>query len=136
MASLESCPATFKVSSQQGEKCPHRAHPGERQHESRLFRFQKGPRMKRRSWTVNPDGRWEEVEMASMKAKKIVYRYNEDAESDEEEFDLSGEFVVPEHDSLITRHGKLWRAVHVEWVIKSSDHIPLVRVFLSDLLID
>jgi len=71
--------------------------------------------------------------MASTKAKMIVYRYNEDANSDEEEFDLDGELAVPERDAMIARHGKLWRTVHVEWVIKSSGQIPIVRVFLTDL---
>ena len=85
------------------------------------------------SRTVNPNRRGVDVEMASMKAKKIVYRYNEDAKSDEEEFDLNGEFVVPEQGALIMRHGKPWRTVHVEWVIKSSSQIPVVRVFLTDL---
>jgi len=89
--------------------------------------------MKRKNLTENPDDRSEEVEMASMKAKKIVYRYNEDAKSDEEEFDPNGEFVVPEHDSFIARHGKLWRTVHVEWVIGASGQIPILRIFLTDL---
>jgi hypothetical protein len=71
--------------------------------------------------------------MASAKAKTIVYRYNEDAKSDEEEDDPYGEFIVPEHDALIARHGKLWRTVHVEWVIRSSGKIPIVRIFLTDL---
>jgi hypothetical protein len=71
--------------------------------------------------------------MASTKAKTIVYRYNLDAKLDEEEFDPRGEFAVPEHDALIVRHGKLWRTVHIEWVIKSFSQIPTVRVFLTDL---
>ena len=73
--------------------------------------------------------------MTSTKAKRIVYRYNEDAQSDEEEFDLYGEFAVPKHDAMILRHGKLWRTVHVTWEIQASGEIPIVRVFLSDLFI-
>jgi hypothetical protein len=71
--------------------------------------------------------------MAPTKAKKIVYRYNEDTKSDEEEFDPLGEFTVPEHNAMIAKHGKLWRTVHVEWVIGASGQIPIVRVFLTDL---
>ena len=71
--------------------------------------------------------------MVPTKAKTIVYRYNADAKSDEEEFDPYGDFTVPEHDTLIARHGKLWRTVHVEWVIRPSGEIPIVRVFLTDL---
>jgi hypothetical protein len=73
--------------------------------------------------------------MASTKAKTIVYRFNEDAKSDEEEFDPDGELIVPEHGALVSRHGKLWRTVHVEWVIGASGQIPIVRVFLTDLII-
>ena len=82
---------------------------------------------------VNPNGRREGVKMAPTEAKTIVYRYNEDANSDEEELDPYGEFTIPEHGALIVRHGKLWRTVHVERVIGSSDQIPIVRVFLTDL---
>ena len=70
------------------------------------------------------------------KAKLIVYRYHEDAKSDEEEFDQDGEFAVPEHDAMIVRHGKSWRTVHVSWQIGSSGKIPIVRVFLTNLNID
>ena len=76
------------------------------------------------------------VKMDLTKAKTIVYRYNEDATSDEEEFDQEGEFAVPEHDAMIVRHGKSWRTVHVSWQIGSSGKIPIVRVFLTDLNID
>jgi hypothetical protein len=71
--------------------------------------------------------------MAPTKAKTIVYRYNADAKSDEEEFDPHGEFTVPERGALIVRQGKLWRTVHVEREIGSPGHIPIVRVFLTDL---
>ena len=71
--------------------------------------------------------------MAPTKAKTVVYRYNEDAKSDEEEFDPYGEFTVPERDALIVRHGKRWRTVHLTWEIGSSGQIPIVRVFLTDL---
>jgi hypothetical protein len=89
--------------------------------------------MKWSSRIVNPNGRREGVKMAHTQAKTIVYRYNADAKSDEEEFDPHGEFTVPERDVLIVRHGKLWRTVHVERVIGSSGQIPIVRVFLTDL---
>ncbi len=89
--------------------------------------------MKRYSRIVTPSGRREGVKMVPTKAKTIIYRYNEDAKSDEEEFDPHGQFTVPKHDALIARHGKLWRTVHVEWVIRSFDQIPMVRVFLTDL---
>jgi hypothetical protein len=71
--------------------------------------------------------------MAPATAKTIVYRYNEDANSDEEELDLYGEFTIPERNAMIVRHGKLWRTVHIEQVIGSSGRLRIVRVFLSDL---
>jgi len=71
--------------------------------------------------------------MAPKKAMTIVFRYNEDAKSDEEEFDPHGEFTAPERDALIVRHGKIWRTVHVERVIGSPGQVPIVRVFLTDL---
>ena len=69
--------------------------------------------------------------MAPEKAKTIVYRYNGDAKSDEEEFDLSGGFAVPERHALFIRHGKLWKTVRVRREIVSSGRIPIVRVFLT-----
>lgn len=89
--------------------------------------------MKWNSPIVNPNGRREGAEMTPTKAKTIVYRYNGDAKSDEEEFDPFGEFTVPEHDTLISKHGKVWRTVRVEWVIGGSGQIPIMRVFLTDL---
>lgn len=69
--------------------------------------------------------------MAPKTARTIVYRYNGDAKSDEEEIDQSGEFVVPERDALIMRHGKLWKAVRVIKEI-GSGQILIVRVFLAE----
>ena len=69
--------------------------------------------------------------MAPKKAKTIVYRYNGDAKSDEEEFDLSGAFAVPERHALFIRHGKLWKTVRVTRDIVSSGENPIVRVFLA-----
>ena len=74
--------------------------------------------------------------MTSTKAKRIVFRYNEDAKSDEEEFDSDGEFPAPERGALIAKHGKHWRTVRVEWVIGASGQIPILRVFLTDLNMD
>jgi hypothetical protein len=50
--------------------------------------------MKWNSPIVNPNGRGEGVKIAPTKAKTIVYRYNHDAKSDQEEFDSYGEFTV------------------------------------------
>lgn len=89
--------------------------------------------MKWNSVAANTDGRSEGVIMDPSKAKTIVYCYNEDPKSDEEEFDLDGEFTVPERDEMIVRQGKLWRTVRATWHIGSSGQIPIVRVFLTDL---
>jgi len=70
--------------------------------------------------------------MAPKKTKTIVYRYNGDAKSDEEEFDLYGGFAVPERRALIMRHGKLWKTVRVTREIESSGQKPIVRVFLEE----
>src|SRR5580692_6021366 len=47
MAPLESGCATFQSPSEQRQKCSHRAHIDKGKHESRLFRLQTGPQMKR-----------------------------------------------------------------------------------------
>ena len=69
--------------------------------------------------------------MAPTKPKRIVYRYNDDANSDEEEFDEYGEFAVPERDAIIIRHGKVWKTVRVRRE-NGSDRIAIVRVLLTD----
>ena len=74
--------------------------------------------------------------MARAKQKRIVYRYNGDADSDEEEFDESGGFAVPERDAIIIRHGKVWKAVRVLREAGSGGAIQVVRVFLTDQNID
>jgi hypothetical protein len=73
----------------------------------------------------------EGVTMAPTKPKRIVYRYNEDVNSDEEEFDEYGEFAVPGRDAIIIRHGRVWKAVRVKRET-GSDRISIVRVFLTD----
>ena len=73
----------------------------------------------------------EGVTMAPTKPKRIVYRYNDDANSDEEEFDEYGEFAVPERDAIIIRHGKVWKTVRVRRE-NGSDRIAIVRVLLTD----
>src|ERR1700739_2479742 len=103
MAPLESCPATFQDSSQQRESCSHRAQIDDREHESRLFRFQTDPQMNSR--TFNPGDYREGVQMARTKARTIVYRYNDDAKSDEEEFDLHGEVAIPERNAWLMTQG-------------------------------
>jgi len=69
--------------------------------------------------------------MAATKPKRIVYRYNDDANSDEEEFDEYGEFAVPGRDAIIIRHGRVWKTVQVRREA-GSDRISIVRVFLTD----
>ena len=81
---------------------------------------------------VNPYWSQEGVNMAPKKAKTIVYRYNGNAKSDEEEFDLCGGFAVPERHALIMRHGKLWKTVRVMRENVSSGQSPIVRVFLTE----
>ena len=88
------------------------------------------------SRTLNPGDYREGVQMARTKARTIVYRYNDDAKSDEEEFDLHGEFAIPERNALIMRHGKLWKTVHVKKESGSSSQTPIVRVFLIDHIIE
>lgn len=74
--------------------------------------------------------------MAPIKAKTIVYRYNDNAKSDEEEFDLNGRFAIPERNALLLRHGKLWKTVRLKRESRSSNQIPVVRVFLIDHIIE
>ena len=80
-------------------------------------------------WMRRPQ---ESVTMARAKPKRIVYRYNGDANSDEEELDQSGGFAVPERDAIIIRHGKVWKAVRVSRESGLSGPVQVVRVFLTD----
>ena len=72
----------------------------------------------------------EGVTMAPTRPKTIIYRYNGDPNSDEEEFDQYGEFAVPKRNSIFLRHGRLWKTVRVKREIGSPGKIPIVRVFL------
>jgi hypothetical protein len=74
--------------------------------------------------------------MAATKAKTIVYRYNDNAKSDEEEFDLNGRFAIPQRNALLLRHGKLWKTVRLKKESRLSSKIPIVRVFLIDHVIE
>jgi hypothetical protein len=67
-------------------------------------------------------------------AKQIVYRYNGDTASEEVEQDLEGEIVVPQLDGIIHRHNKPWKAIYVVTETSSDGRMPLVRIFLTDLL--
>jgi hypothetical protein len=82
---------------------------------------------------ANPYRPKEGINMAPKKrAKTIVYRYDGNAKSDEEEFDQYGGFAVPKRQALIMRHGKLWKTVRVTRENVSSGQGPIVRVFLRE----
>jgi hypothetical protein len=66
--------------------------------------------------------------MAHRKQKTIVYRYNGDPKSDEEELDEHGDCAVSAPSAFIMRHGKLWRTVSVKRGTASSSRIYIVRV--------
>lgn len=46
-------------------------------------------------------------------AKQIVYRYNGDEKTDEEEFDEDGTVPVPTNGPIMTRKGLRWKVVQV-----------------------
>ena len=64
-------------------------------------------------------------------AKQIVYRYNDDENSEEFEVDLDGEVLLPQTGEFMIRKVKQWKAVH-RIVESSAGVIPIIRIFLSD----
>jgi predicted RecA/RadA family phage recombinase len=66
-------------------------------------------------------------------ARHFVYRYNDNAEADEVEFDREGEMPIPKQNSVIARRGSRWRvtSVQVETTETGSAALPIFRVFLQ-----
>jgi hypothetical protein len=62
----------------------------------------------------------------------FVYRYNGNERSEDIEEDTAGTIAIPSVGSLITRHGRDWRVVHIVAPAGMSGSTPLVRVFLND----
>lgn len=67
-------------------------------------------------------------------AKKIVYRYNGDATTDEEQVDMKGELPTPQKGEVIMRKGVAWKVVdvHVELTVNIRRAVPIYRVYLTN----
>ena len=70
----------------------------------------------------------------SRERKKVVYRYNGEADSDEVVQDLDGEITIPEKGATIRRMERDWKVVHVttELSVSNPKLLPVHYVFLSD----
>jgi hypothetical protein len=65
-------------------------------------------------------------------ARQFVFRYNGDEASDEVVPDFDAEISIPEAGTIIERHGKKWKAVHIIRELSGVGAIPVIRVFLGD----
>lgn len=64
--------------------------------------------------------------------RRFVYQYNENERSQEIEEDPTGGIEMPTVGSIVNRHGREWKVVHVIAPVSSRGTVPVVRVFLSD----
>jgi hypothetical protein len=63
--------------------------------------------------------------------RQYVFRYDGDAASDEEFFDMDGEMPVPAKDAIIFRKGQRWLVTYVnEEISMDKAQVPIVRVFM------
>jgi hypothetical protein len=65
-------------------------------------------------------------------SRKIVYRYNGDASSDEVEVDFNGDMPVPRAGESVTRNGKQWRTIQVEIESDGVGMMKVVHLYLTD----
>ena len=73
--------------------------------------------------------------MSHRNAKRMVYRYNGDPNSEEVETDLDGEVAIPQFGEIIRRKDKDWKVVHVlehAPVADAPEQMPMVWIFLTD----
>lgn len=62
----------------------------------------------------------------------FIYSYNGSDKSQEVVEVLSGGMPAPSVGSVINRHDKEWKVIHVIAPVSPTGTIPIVRVFLSD----
>lgn len=70
--------------------------------------------------------------VASRGVRRFVYRYNGNEIAQEVEEDMSGGMETPSIGSVINRHDREWKVVHVIAPVSPNGTIPIVRVFLND----
>jgi hypothetical protein len=70
------------------------------------------------------------------RAKQIVFRYNDDPTTEENDLDMDGDKSVPEPGSFIDRRGERWKVVevNVETSAEEPFAVPIYRVFLTNEL--
>jgi len=70
------------------------------------------------------------------RAKQIVFRYNDDPTTEENDLDMDGDKSVSEPGSFIDRRGERWKVVevNVERSAKEPFAVPIYRVFLTNEL--
>lgn len=66
--------------------------------------------------------------------QQFIYRYNGNDKSQEVVEDLSGGMQTPIIGSIVNRHDKEWQVIHIIAPVSSRGTIPIVRVFLSDIV--
>lgn len=66
-------------------------------------------------------------------ARHFVYRYGNNVDTDEVEFDRDGEMTIPKQNSVLQRKGARWKvvSVQVEAPESASAAVPIFRVFLE-----
>jgi len=69
--------------------------------------------------------------VASDRGRQFIYEYNGNERMQEIEYDPTGQREVPSIGSIIIRHEKEWRVMHIVAPVTSRGTIPLIRIFLS-----
>jgi hypothetical protein len=70
---------------------------------------------------------------AMSSARHFVYRYGDNADTDEVEFDRDGDMPIPKQNSVVLRKGSRWKveSVQVEAPETAASTAPIFRVFLE-----
>ena len=74
--------------------------------------------------------------MRLFRAKQIVFRYNDDPTTEENDLDMDGDKSVPEQGTLIERRGERWKVAQVSMETSMAEPfaVPIYRVSLTNKL--
>jgi hypothetical protein len=66
------------------------------------------------------------------RVRRFVFQYNGNEKARDIEDDPGGGMETPSIGSIIRRHDREWKVVHVVAPVSPNGTIPIVRVFLND----
>ena len=66
--------------------------------------------------------------------KQIVFRYNDDPNSEEIDLDMDGDKSTPEQGGVVERKGMRWKVLQVKVEANAAEpfEVPVHRVFLTN----